>query len=72
MGMVGSCWPHGLREDFKSVFQHKSMETLDSQGRVSLDPMDRIGKIYVVATYQIYKLWPHGFREKDFLKCFPL
>ena len=73
VGMIGSCWPHGLREEYlKDFFQHKSKKTLDPQGRVSLDPMDRIGKIYAVATYQIYKLWPHGFREEDVLKCFPL
>ena len=67
--MVGSSGPHDLREEYsKSFFQHKSMETLDPQGRASLDPM---GRIDAVATYQIYKVWPHGFREEDF-KVFPI
>ena len=47
------------------------------QGVASLDPRGLIGRIYVVDHYTLLctkyiSSGPHGFREEDFFKFFPL
>ena len=49
----------------------------DPQRVASLDPRDLIGRIYVVDHYTLLhteyiSCGPHGFREEDFFKFFPL
>ena len=72
-----SCGPHGFREDFLSFSQYKSMGANDHGGMASLDPRGLIGRIYVVGHYTLLHTkyissGPHGYREEDYFKFFPL
>ena len=60
---------------FKSFSHYKSMETLDPQGRASLNHRGLIDRIYVGDHYTLLhtkniSCGPHGFSEKDFESFF--
>ena len=73
-----SCGPHGFREeDFFNFLHFKSRGANDPWGMASLDPRGLIGRIYVVDHYTLLHTkyissGPHGFREEDHFKFFPL
>ena len=73
-----SCGPHGFREeDFLSFFHYKSMGANGSRSMASLDPRSLIGRIYTEDHYTVLHTkyissGPHGFKEEDFFKFFPL
>ena len=75
-----SCWPPGFREDFLSFSHYKSIGASDPWGVARLDQKGLIGRIYVHNVVDYYTLLhtkyissvPHGFREEDFFKFFPL
>ena len=73
-----SCGPDGFREeDLLSFSHHKSTGANDPQGVASLDPRGLTGRIYVVDHYTLLHTkyissGPHGFREDDYFKFFPL
>ena len=62
---------------FLGFSHYKSMGANGLRGVVSLDPRGLIGRIYVVDDYTLLHTkyissGPHGFREEDFYKFFPL
>ena len=62
---------------FLSFSHYKTMGTNDPRGVASLGPRGLIGRIYVGDNYTLLHTkyissGPHGCREEDFFKFFPL